>query len=40
MPRVDMILTDMIDEITYAKRTLILQHTFNKMRTKGQSWQM
>ena len=37
MPRVDMILGDMMDEIVYAKRTLILQHTFNRMKTKGQS---
>ena len=34
MPRIDMILGDLINEITYAKRTLILQHTFNHLRNK------
>ena len=33
MPRIDMIIDDMIDEITYAKRTLILQNAFNKIRS-------
>lgn len=32
MPRIDMIIDDMLDEVSYAKRTLILQVTFNKIR--------
>ena len=35
MPRIDMIIDDMIDEIAYAKRTLILQNTFNKIRSSN-----
>lgn len=32
MPRLDMIIDEMIDEVTYARRTLVLQNTFNKIR--------
>ena len=28
MPRIDMIIDELIDDITYAKRTLTLQNTF------------
>lgn len=34
MPRIDMIIDDMLDEIVYAKRTLFLQNTFNKIRKR------
>ena len=34
MPRIDMIIDDMIDELIYAKRTLKLQQTFNKIRAR------
>ena len=32
MPRIDMIIDDLIDDIIYAKRTLALQNAFNKIR--------
>ena len=32
MPRIDMIIDYLIDDIAYAKRTLTLQNTFNKIR--------
>ena len=32
MPRIDMVIDELIDEIAYAKRTLALQSTFNKIR--------
>lgn len=34
MPRVDVFLLDLIDDITYAKRTLTLQKTFNQIIKK------
>lgn len=32
MPRIDMILTKLIDDVNYAKRTFALQKTFNQIR--------
>lgn len=32
MPRIDMILGELIDEVSYAKRTLKLQNTFEQIR--------
>lgn len=32
MPRIDMLLSELIDDITYAKRTLTLQKTFKQIR--------
>lgn len=34
MPRLDMLLSSMIDDVTYAKRTLRLQHTFETIAYK------
>lgn len=34
VPRVDIFLLDLIDDITYAKRTLILQKTFNQIKNR------